>query len=297
MIGTNFEPYLDSADSSFRGYACVGTDLDRTMLYSANSMNIPHQIPADLMLKLVELHNAKPLSYITDNAFTNINAISRLASFVPVTTRTEAQFKRIFIPGVINDPMVPQTQYAITTNGAKILVNGVPDMRWRDFIMSEFEQASVASIAEIREYLGIFAGISGVEKLRDAEGIFLTAVVKPELLPKAALNKASEWMAERNWKISVQGKKIYFIPGFITKGAAFKEVVSRIGADYTITAGDSLLDTSLFEASNIALRPRHGELEDAEYTLDNLTITNSSGIFAGEEITSRMLAQIVSGLR
>lgn len=296
MIDTKFEPYLDSSDTSFRGYACVGTDLDRTMLYSANSMNIPHRIPSDLMLKLVELHNAKPLSYITDNAFMNMDAINKLAAFVPVTTRTEAQYKRIFVPGVINDPNVSQTQYAVTTNGAKILVNGVPDMRWRDFIMSEFEHASVASIAEVREYLELFAGISGVERWRDAEGVFFTAIVKPELLPKAALKKASEWMSERNWKISAQGKKIYFIPGFITKGAAFREVVSRIGADYTISAGDSLLDISLFEASDIALRPRHGELEDAEYTLDNLTITNASGIFAGEEITSRMLAQIVSGM-
>lgn len=296
MIGAEFEPYMNQVNTAFMGHACVGTDLDRTMLYSANSMNIPPRIPSDLMLKLVELHNAKPLSYITDNAFANLETINKLTAFVPVTTRTEAQFKRIFVPGVINDSSSPQTQYAVTTNGAKILVNGVPDVQWNELMMSKFEHASIASFAEVGEYLGLFANTVGVERVRDAEGVFFTAIVKPELLPKTVLNKAVQWMAERNWKVSVQGKKIYFIPYFINKGDAFKEVASRVDADYTVTAGDSLLDISLFESSDIAFRPRHGELEDAEFSLKNLTVTDASGIFAGEEITARMLAQVISGI-
>lgn len=297
VTGSDFGPenFVADVDESLTGYGCVGTDLDRTMLYSANSMNVPAQIPSDLVLKLVELHNFKPLSYMTDRAFRNLQAINRLASFVPVTTRTEAQFKRIFVPGVINDTVMHQTQYAVTTNGAKILVDGNPDPQWHDFIMSQFKDASIASLTEVRKYLEAFSGMSGIERCRDAEGIFFTLNVKMALLPKLALTNAIRWMEERGWKVSVQGKKIYFVPNFINKGSAFKEVVSRVNPDYTMTAGDSALDISLFSVSDIAWRPRHGELEDAEYN-ESITVTDSTGIFAGEEITERMLAQIKSSL-
>lgn len=292
-LGPDFGPesFAADVDESLTGYACVGTDLDRTMLYSANSMNVPSVIPSNLVLKLVELHNFKPLSYMTNKACENLQTITRLAGFVPVTTRTEDQFKRIFVPGVINDTATKQPQYAVTTNGAKILVNGNPDMQWHEFIMSQFEDSGVAPFSEVRKYLEAFSGMSGIERLRDAEGIFFTMNVKLSLLPKLALNNAVHWMESHGWKVSVQGKKIYFVPNFINKGSAFKEVVSRINPDYTMTAGDSSLDISLFEVSDIALRPRHGELEDAEYN-DAVTVTNTTGIFAGEEITERWMAQI-----
>jgi len=52
----------------------------------------------------------------------------------------------------------------------------------------------------------------------------------------------------------------------------------------TFAAGDGALDAEMLRAADSAIRPRHGELEQLNWTNPNLTITSASGILAGEEI-------------
>lgn len=288
------EQYQDFADPRYTGYACVGTDLDHTMTYSLASMDLPNDMPSDTLLRVIELYQNKPLSHTTSLAYLNLELINNFATLVPMTTRTEEQLNRVKMPGTLpsnHGGKVPQ--YAVTTNGAKILVNGIPDASWHDRIISDFEDDSVASIKDVGSYLHRFAGEPWLNSIRHAESMFLYMTVNPDLMPNHLKLDLAQWMLERNWEMSDQGKKIYFIPHFVNKGRAFLEVVSRLGSDYTMTSGDSSMDAQLLDIADLAFRPKHGELERLNYLRDNLTVTNHTGILAGEEITARMLAQIM----
>lgn len=291
-----FNTYSDSINPSYKGLAVVGTDLDRTMIYSQNSMNVEEKLSDDLLFKVVEMYHQKPLSYMTSPAYINLEIINAHAHLVPVTTRTEKQFKRVKIPGTTKADLYSQRdQYAITTNGANLLVNGVSDVEWSEKIAAGFE-GDVASLETVNGYLSQFKKASWLKDFRNADDFFYYMVVHRSEMPEQTLRSMKQAMQEFNWTVSIQGRKVYFVPYFINKGAALVEVVKRVGADYSIGCGDSLLDVSLMEAADLSIRPSHGELEDVGYTAPNNIATKNIGIFAGEEITARLLAQVHSGL-
>jgi hypothetical protein len=291
-----FNKYADTVKHEYKGLAVVGTDLDRTMIYSQNSMNVGEKLSDDLLFKVVEMYHQKPLSYMTSPAYINLEIINAHAHLVPVTTRTEKQFNRVKIPGTTKaDLYSDRDQYAITTNGANILVNGVADADWAAKIHAGFE-SNVATMEEAGAYLHQFKKASWLKDFRNADDFFYYMVVTRSELPEQTLRSMKSAMKDFNWTVSIQGRKVYFVPGFISKGAAFAEIIKRVGADYSIGCGDSLLDISLMEAADLSIRPSHGELEDTEYSAVNNVSTKNTGIFAGEEITARVLAQVYSGL-
>lgn len=294
-IKETIDEQADTVKHEYSGLAVVGTDLDRTMVYSQNSMQIEDGLTDDLLFKLVEVYEKRPLSFMTSPAYLNLEIINSHAHLVPVTTRTEKQFKRIKIPGTTSFDMASERkQYAVTTNGAKILVNGVADKDWSDKIASGFE-GDVATVDEAHEYMKQFKKAPWVRDYRNAEDYFLYMQIDRAEAPEHTIQEIRSMMDSFKWTTSLQGRKIYFVPEFISKGAAFSEIIKRVNGDYSIACGDSLLDVSLMEAADISIRPRHGELEDVGYTAANNVVTKKSGIFAGEEITARILAQVYAG--
>jgi hypothetical protein len=290
-----FDEYSMTVKPQYSGLAVVGTDLDRTMVYSQNSMQVEEGLKDDLLFKVVEMYEKRPLSYMTSPAYINLEIINSHAHLVPVTTRTEKQFKRIKIPGTTKaDFASDRKQYAVTTNGANILVNGVVDPEWAAQIQAGFE-GDVGTVEEVHRFLKQYKKSSWVKDYRNADGFFLYMVIDRAEAPEHTLKEIRSTIDAFNWSTSLQGRKIYFVPNFINKGAAFAEIVKRVNGDYSIGCGDSLLDIPLMEAADISIRPSHGELEDVGYTADNNVTTKHSGIFAGEEITARILAQVYSG--
>ncbi len=76
---------------------------------------------------MVEYKDSEPLSYMTKDAQQKLIEIRGKWTFVPVTTRTMEQYKRI---NLFHNEHVPQ--YAITSNGGNVLINGEPDLLWRE---------------------------------------------------------------------------------------------------------------------------------------------------------------------
>jgi hydroxymethylpyrimidine pyrophosphatase-like HAD family hydrolase len=99
----------------------------------------------------------------------------------------------------------------------------------------------------------------------------------------------SAWCADGGWRVSVQGRRLYCVPGPLTKAAAVDEVRRRTGATGVLAAGDSLLDADLLESADVAVRPAHGELHDLGWRRPHLEVTSSAGVLAGEEIVRRLL--------
>lgn len=252
--------------------AVVAVDLDRTMIFSEGALGVP----LDDSFECVEMYEGKPLSYMSSRAVTLLRELSETTVVVPTTTRTIEQFRRIALPGA-------PWRYAITSNGGNILVDGVPDTQWR----SRFELDLVGIGAELRSRVSE----DWVLKYREADGLFCYLVVNTSAVPEGFVAQWSQWCAARDWNVSQQGRKIYTMPNAVCKSSAVAEVRSRLIQDGTLVAdarlfaaGDGALDAEMLMAADSAVRPRHGELELLGFARPGLTVTDSSGVRASEEI-------------
>ncbi|GAB2600287.1 hypothetical protein GCM10027168_36780 [Streptomyces capparidis] len=261
----------------------VASDLDRTLIYStgALALDMPDELAPTLLC--VEVYQRKPLSFMTERAAALLRELAGAAVFVPATTRTREQYRRVRLPG-------PVPPYAICANGGHLLVDGRTDYDWRAAVQERLA-ASCAPLAEVRAHLAAVADPAWLLKNRVAEDLFAYLVVERSALPAAWLADLTGWAGERNWTVSLQGRKVYAVPGPLTKTAALEEVVRRTGATTVLSAGDSLLDAELLRAADEAWRPAHGELADTGWTAPGVTALPEAGVAAGEEILRRMLAR------
>ena len=252
--------------------ALVAVDLDRTMIFSEGALGVP----LDDSFECVEMYEGKPLSYMSSRAVSLLRELSETTVVVPTTTRTIEQFRRIALPGA-------PWRYAITSNGGNILVDGVPDMQWR----SRFELDLVGIGAELRSRVSE----DWVLKYREADGLFCYLVVDTAAVPEGFVAQWSQWCAARDLFVSPPAREIYTMPNAVCKSSAVAEVRSRLIQDGTLeadarlfAAGDGALDAEMLMAADSAVRPRHGELELLGFARPGLTVTDSSGVRASEEI-------------
>ncbi|AQT72329.1 MULTISPECIES: hypothetical protein [Streptomyces] len=256
----------------------VASDLDRTLIYSTAALGLTMPDPVAPRLLCVEVHESRPLSYMTETAAALLAELTEdpYVVFVPTTTRTRKQYQRIRFPG-------RPARYAICANGGQLLVDGVPDRDWRRQVAARLAE-ECAPLEEVHDHLLAAADPAWLRKARVAEDLFAYLVVERALVPDEWLKSLAEWAGARGWTVSLQGRKIYAVPGPLTKSAAMREVARRTGATTTLAAGDSLLDADLLLAADAAWRPGHGELADARWTAPSVTPLTEAGVLAGEEI-------------
>ena len=259
----------------------VASDLDRTLIYSAAALALTMPDARAPRLLCVEVHEARPLSYMTETAAQLLTDLGDTAVFVPTTTRTRKQYQRINLPG-------PAPKYAICANGGHLLVDGVTDPDWHAQVQSRLAE-QCAPLVEIQDHLMATASPAWVRKHRIAEDLFAYLVVERELLPEEWVKELAVWAENRGWTVSLQGRKIYAVPKPLTKSAAVHEVARRTGADLTLAAGDSLLDADLLLAADKGWRPGHGELADADWTAPAISALPERGVLAGERILREFL--------
>ncbi|WP_441246261.1 HAD family hydrolase [Kitasatospora sp. McL0602] len=269
----------------------VASDLDRTLIYSnrALALDMPDRLAPRLLS--VEVHDGKALSFMTEHAARLLAELAGLALFVPATTRTRAQYERVSLPGP-TPGWIPQ--YAICANGGHLLVDGVPDAQWQAEVRARLAAGS-APLAEVVEHLALTADPEWTLKRRVADHLFAYLVVERAQLPEGWVEELTGWCDERGWSVSLQGRKIYAVPGPLSKSAALAEVERRTGAATILAAGDSLLDADLLLAADRAWRPGHGELADSGWTAPGVTALTQAGVAAGEEIVRQMLERVRAG--
>ncbi|MFF7211319.1 HAD family hydrolase [Streptomyces sp. NPDC008238] len=260
----------------------AASDLDRTLIYSPSALALSMADEEAPRLLCVEVHEGRPLSFMTENAAALIQRLAAAAEFVPATTRTRKQYRRINLPG-------PVPRYAICANGGHLLVKGHTDHDWNAEMRRRLAEGC-APLEEVRAYLARTADGSWLRKERVAEDLFVYLVVERSLLPELWVKDLAEWAEERGWTVSLQGRKVYAVPKPLTKSAALAEVVRRTGADHVLAAGDSLLDADLLLAAHTAWRPGHGELADTGWGAPHVDALTLPGVAAGEEILRRMLS-------
>ncbi|WP_067852817.1 HAD family hydrolase [Nocardia shimofusensis] len=256
------------------------------MIYSRNAFSTTAEVPT----VCVEHFEGAPLSFMTTAAALGMRHLTEPAAVVPTTTRTIEQFHRIRLPGA-------PWRYAVTSNGGNILVDGIPDRHWRVDVDAKV-RAGGTTLSEVSAELRGRIDESWVSKFRVADDLFCYLVVRLEAVPDGFLAEWDQWCRERGWSASQQGRKIYTMPRAVCKSVAVAEVRRRLiesgelaQDSSTLAAGDGALDAEMLRAADKAIRPRHGELEQLNWTSPNLTVTQTSGILAGEEIIDWLIAE------
>lgn len=257
----------------------IASDLDRTLIYSKRALE-DYGCPAGTILKPVESREGQWVSYMTERSFFLLKEICRQYLFVPITTRTTNQFRRI----TIFAQEIPLS-YVITANGAIILKNGKPLHEWAESISSKMKTGS-AGIREVMSRLDK-EGFQMDGKIKQVEDLFFYYIL---LSPLAAGEKQmlSNLVSSIGWNVSLQGRKLYFIPKAINKGDALEFICNMNGAEAIAGAGDSSLDWDFLNRCRSPIVPNHGEL--AQEASNGFRITKQSGLFAGEEILESYLS-------
>lgn len=256
--------------------ALIACDLDRTLIYSDRHFDGEDRT-------CVEIYNGSPVSFMTLEAVERLRALAVRVPFVPATTRTIAQYRRIELPG---SPF----RYAVTSNGGNILVDSVVDARW-SFGMAARIRDGGPPLDEIVAALRARISDHWVHSLRIAEDLFCYLVVDEDTMPAGFLDEWAGWCGERGWVVSRQGRKIYAVPEALRKSHAVAEVRRRLIEDGALSdaapllaAGDGALDADLLSYADESIRPAHGELHALDWRSPRTMVTASSGARAAEEM-------------
>ncbi|MBX0299135.1 HAD family hydrolase [Cryobacterium sp. 1639] len=267
----------------------VACDLDRTLIYSSRAFWL-ETIDADAPPIIVaEVYKGAPISFMTRAAELLLQGLSETAVFVPVTTRTVAQYSRVQLPGAVPG-------FAITTNGGTILVDGHPDPDWSEALRARLG-SEAAPLAEVKALLEDPAAAGWIQRVLTAEDLFTYAIIDRDAMPAHWIAALHEQCLARGWTVSVQGRKLYCVPAAVNKSAAVAEVHRRLGEPTVLAAGDSLLDQRMLEEADFAYRPAHGELHDADFRAPHLTVTTRRGILAGEELLGSITRRVLETSR
>ena len=122
-------------------------------------------------------------------------------------------------------------------------------------------------------------------RIKNNRNAFFTLIfenVESANIHYATITKA---LKKYNYKLELQGRKLYIIPDFLDKVLAVKYLCHKINHDLVITAGDSTVDKTFIEEGNQRIIPSHSSLNTK-----NTIITKKSGIYAGEEILSTIFS-------
>lgn len=258
------------------------SDLDRTLIYSQKFIN-----KGDEQVQLVEKKGDEKISYMLNSSIKMLKILSSKLLFVPVTTRSIEQYKRIT---VFQKEIKPK--YSIVCNGGNIFIDGKLDENWNRTVFSNFNNECLNMNEVISEFNKIKSDLN-IKMSREVDHLFFYCVLKGDI-PNEIIHQFSAWLQKNNWNMVLNGRKLYFIPKPVSKNKAVEYVAKREGVKNIITSGDSLLDYDMASISNLFISPQHGDINKSR-NIDKgiVKFTNKSGICASHEILEIVLKEII----
>lgn len=197
------------------------SDLDNTLIYSHNRKLDDEKI-------VVEHLEGREQSYMTKRTY-NFLIDSEWLSWVPVTTRTEVQYKRL----KCMDTM--RVKYAIICNGGKLLVDGNEDAQWTKNTLSLVE----TQIDDLETAINMLKDTCRQAELHRPEIYMCYAKVKN---PKEICGRLIKIMRSKNIKIQHDQRKVYLFTESVNKGNAISRFRNRFNVGNSIAAGDDTMD-------------------------------------------------------
>ncbi|AIQ21692.1 MULTISPECIES: HAD family hydrolase [Paenibacillus] len=254
------------------------SDLDRTLIYSLGAIGVPENTPGLIPAEIIE---GKTRSYISQQALNQLMDLNTRIIFIPVTTRTIQQYKRI---NLFQETVIPD--YAVTSNGGNILIGGVVDKEWRESIGRLVARHS-AGAEEVRSYIKAVVREDWIISENYCDDLFYSFMVYRDQLPLDEITNLSDRLYNLGWRVSLQGRKLYAVPAAVNKSDAILHLRRTVRSEPMVASGDSLLDKSLLESADYAIAPCHGEIfaeQQSGLVKSRYPFTKESGVFAGDEI-------------
>lgn len=254
------------------------SDLDQTLIYSTRAVGLALDSP---LIMAAETIKGEVRSYISIEAFSMLTTLAKEIEFIPVTTRTVEQYKRIELFQEVIQP-----KYAITSNGGNILYDGVPDLEWNKAVHADIEGKS-ASANQVKALFDQIRNDEWVLSESWCDDLFFSILLIRDNMPLDEVQQFSNEVRKMGWEVSVQGRKLYLVPISVSKSNALSHLQQRIGADIIMASGDSLLDRCLLDFATHSIAPKHGEIYREELRLPGTmaySFTSVTGVLAADEI-------------
>lgn len=263
-------------------FAC---DLDRTLLYSPTATRVlgPRSVGVG-RLTCVETLAGRPISFVAAAVPALVHRLSTMATFVPVTTRTMAQFSRVRL---FSGP--DQLEWAVCSSGGNIVHNGERDIGWHRLVK---ERADATGLRPDDVVARMVALGGWVERALVADDLFVYALIDVAEVDAAAVSDLASWLHEHRWVLSRQGRKLYALPDPVDKWTAVAAIAERTGCALIGAAGDSLLDLTLLDEADSSLRPPHGELHHRNHPVD--LVVAVAGVEAGAAVLTAAAAWVAA---
>lgn len=245
------------------------SDLDNTLIYSYKQYD---------QGVCVEVKDGKKLSFMTPMAYDLLQEVAKVTEFVPLTTRSLAQYRRIKL---LAEGVSP---YALTSNGGILLVDGEIDEVWQIETAALIEE----SLGELTKALAVLSedpSVTLAAKLVDELFVYCKSSDVKQIMASLAEVLDLELVSLANHK-----EKLYVLPKNLTKGVAIKRFKERINCSWLMAAGDSYFDASMLQEADLALIPQNGVLGEILATHPQLVESHLPGVAFGEMVLSKALS-------
>ncbi|MGN0482957.1 MAG: HAD family hydrolase [Lachnospiraceae bacterium] len=261
------------------GQTLFASDLDNTLIYSYK-----REIGKEKVL--VELYEGREISYMTKKSHQLLQNLhekeqqEKTMQFVPLTTRSTAQYERIFFSHEWSPHL------ALTANGGTLLVDGVEDMAWRKETLELIADAK-ESMKEVQQLLE-----KDPKRTLDVRFVNDLFLFTKSQQPEESLQRLRETCDGTHLSFFQNGVKVYAIPTILNKGTALQRLKKRLHPSCTIAAGDSDFDLPMLRNADVAFAPE---------ALKEMLITSHSDTgyqFAKEEefLSEKVLSYLVEKL-
>ena len=260
------------------------SDLDSTLIYSSRHCKLINEEE----LFPVDFYNNN-CSFITKSMHLTLQNINENMLFIPVTTRSPKEYKRI---KYFYDEIKPK--YAVVANGGIILKDGIELTAWSDIVSDKIKE--ITSVRTMIKLCSFFLESNLVKSYKTCEDLFIYSILDEDKLSTLLSNGEMDldyfealrcFCSKHNYSMSKQGRKVYIVPNCINKYDPINYIMQLENINMLMAVGDSLLDYPMIKHSNYGIIPSHGELllnPPLEGFSDNIYITKKVGIFAGDEI-------------
>lgn len=207
-------------------------DIDNTLLYSYRKKQDGYIC--------IEINKGKEQGFMSQYTFNNFIEMTKRVKFVPVTTRSVEQYRRIVFPY----DYIPE--YALVSNGAVLLRNGNICSDWNLITKNDLLKQ------QLSEIYNRYHSDSRFINCRIVDDSYVFVYCSPNTDAQGVTAELSEiW----DMNVELSGRKIYFFPESLSKGSAVEKLKKIINPDCTISAGDSTIDISMLNAADKAIIP------------------------------------------
>lgn len=212
--------------------ALLFSDLDNTLVYS-------HRWNIKMPNIVVEYIDGREQGYMTKYTYDFLKAAKWL-ELVPVTTRTEEQYKRLTFFSDI------RMKYSLVCNGGKLLVNGLEERNWS----FETNQMAEKHLEKLNQAVNVLDRLSDIGEIHHPENYMFYAKCSN---PGIICDQLKDMVDCRSVTVEHDRHKVYLFTNGVDKGTALERFKERFSIDKVIASGDDTMDVPMLDIADVAL--------------------------------------------